>query len=71
MRYVIAEERDEFVQRCLDAKCGWVNGVFEEPRRFCVRCHGPLGAFPAYGTEKQRGQRVRWAERFMREYAGG
>ena len=59
MRYVIQEERDDIEQRCLKQECGFVNAVFEEPRRDCLRCCGPLGAFRAYGTEAERAVRLR------------
>ena len=47
MRYVIQEEHDDIEQRCLNQECGFTNPVFEEPRRNCPLCHGPLGAFRA------------------------
>lgn len=68
MRYVLQEERDDIEQRCLADDCDWTNPVFEEPRRFCLACHGPLGAFPAYGTEAERSKRLIGAERILREY---
>jgi hypothetical protein len=68
MRYVILEERDEIEQRCLKDGCKFINPVFAEPRRNCPLCHGPLGAFPAYGTEAERSVRLRHIETQLRAY---
>ena len=70
MRYVLQEDRDELEQRCLDSECGFVNPVFEEPRRNCARCQGPLGAYRAYGTPAQRAERLTQFESSIRDYAG-
>ena len=69
MRYVIREDRDDIEQRCLEGGCDYVNPVFEEPRRDCPRCGGRLGAFPAYGTEARRSQRLRNIELMLADWA--
>lgn len=68
VRYVLKEDWDDIEQRCLADDCDYVNPVFEEPRRFCLRCHGPLGAFPAYGTEAERSKRLPGMDHILREY---
>jgi hypothetical protein len=68
MRYVIVEDHDDIEQRCLTDGCGFVNGVFEEPRRTCPLDSGTLGAFPAYGTKEQRSKRLRHIEASLYMY---
>lgn len=68
MRYVIKEEWDDVEQRCPKEGCGFLNGVYEEPRRNCPLCGTPLGAFPAYGTEAQRSKQLTGMDRTLREY---
>jgi hypothetical protein len=68
VRYVIEETFDNIEQRCLDARCTFVNGTYSEPRRNCVLCQGPLGAYLAYGTQEQRDKRLIMVEAYLRDW---
>lgn len=61
MRVVIDFFYDKFEQRCLTEGCTFVVGPYSEDwHGGCPRpgCHGRLGYFPAFGTERERSVRV-------------